>query len=177
MHADNRNPPDASTAFAGMRPLAFLIAQIARLSQWRPRLLLTIGVVGPAILVLGCAPAHAQEHQNALQQEIAVVEQQVDSIESEALATIPSLVPGSPERLPRLGKLLFFDKELSVNRNEACAFSHAADRFPGRDREPEQGCSRAARLGQDTLQSAQAAKRRLCRVLAAFVLSRQAGGG
>jgi chromate transporter len=35
-----------------------------------------------------------------------------------------------------------------------------------------QGCSRAARLGQDTLQSAQAAKRRLCRVLAAFVLSR-----
>jgi cytochrome c peroxidase len=124
MHADNRNPRDASTAFAGMRPLAFLIAQIARLSQWRPRLPLTIGVVGPAILVLGCAPAHAQEHQNALQQEIAVVEQQVDSIESEALATIPSLVPGSPERLPRLGKILFFDKELSVNHNEACAFCH-----------------------------------------------------
>jgi hypothetical protein len=105
MHAGNRNPPDASTAFAGMRPLAFLIAQIAGLSQWRPRLLLTIGVVGPAILVLGCAPAHAQEHQNALQQEIAVVEQQVawSSSRSVAWSRKPSrlfrrLCPGADVR-------------------------------------------------------------------------------
>jgi hypothetical protein len=68
---------------------------------------LATGVVGPAILVLRCVPADAQEHQNSLQPEIAQVEQQVDSIESDALATIPSLVPGSPERLPRLGKILF----------------------------------------------------------------------
>jgi cytochrome c peroxidase len=124
MHAGKRNQPEGSIAFAGVRPPALPIGQNARLSQWRLRLLLTVGMVGPAILVLGGAPAHAQEHQNALQQEIAEVERQVDSIEAEALATIPSLVPGSPERLPRLGKILFFDKELSVNRNEACAFCH-----------------------------------------------------
>jgi len=59
-------------------------------------LLLTIGVVGPALLVLGCEPADAQKHHNSLQQEIAEVERQVDNIESEALATIPSLAPGSP---------------------------------------------------------------------------------
>jgi cytochrome c peroxidase len=93
------------------------------LSRWRSRLLLATGVVGPAILVLGCAAADAQEQHNSLQQEIAQVEQQVDSIASEALATIPSVVPGSPERLSRLGKILFFDKVLSVNRNEACAFA------------------------------------------------------
>jgi cytochrome c peroxidase len=103
MHAGKRHPPELSTAFAGMRPLALLIAQI---------------------LVLCSAPAPAQEHQNGLQQEIAEVERQVDSIELGALATIPSIVPGNPERLPRLGKILFFDKELSVNRNEACAFCH-----------------------------------------------------
>jgi cytochrome c peroxidase len=43
---------------------------------------------------------------------------------TDAIARIPSLLAGSPERLPALGKVLFFDKELSVNRNEACAFCH-----------------------------------------------------
>jgi hypothetical protein len=74
MHAGKRNPPEASAAFAGARPHAFLMAQNATLSRWHPRLLLTIGVVGPAILVLGCAPADAQEQHNSLQQEIAQVE-------------------------------------------------------------------------------------------------------
>jgi cytochrome c peroxidase len=68
--------------------------------------------------------SYAEEQQTSLQQEIAQVEQQVDSIEADALAAISSLVPGSPERLPGLGKILFYDKALSVNRNEACAFCH-----------------------------------------------------
>ena len=92
-----------------------------RMSRWR--LILAIGVVAPAMLLCSTA-GEAQQRQAALQQGIAEVEQQVDNIVSEALATIPSLAPGSPERLPRLGKILFFDKELSVNHNEACAFCH-----------------------------------------------------
>ena len=105
MHAGKRNQPEASTAaFARKKPLAFLIAQNVRFSQWRPRLLPKIGVVGPAILVLGCAPAHAQDHQNALQQEIAVVEQQADSIESEALATIPSACAGEHRATTQAGQ-------------------------------------------------------------------------
>jgi cytochrome c peroxidase len=92
-----------------------------RMSRWR--LILTIGAVAPAMLLCSTA-GEAQQRQAALQQGIAEVEQQVDSIEADALATMPSLVPGSPQRLPLLGKILFFDKALSVNRNEACAFCH-----------------------------------------------------
>jgi len=66
----------------------------------------------------------AQERGKTLAQEIAEVEQEVDKIEAQALATIPSVTPGSSQRLPTLGKMLFFDKNLSVERNEACAFCH-----------------------------------------------------
>jgi cytochrome c peroxidase len=66
----------------------------------------------------------AQNKPKTLAQEIAEIEVQIDAIEAEAIAGIPSLLAGSPQRLPALGKILFFDKELSVNRNEACAFCH-----------------------------------------------------
>jgi cytochrome c peroxidase len=66
----------------------------------------------------------AQDRQGSLQHEIALVEQEVDRIEADALAAIPSLLPGSPARVAGLGKILFYDKALSVNRNEACAFCH-----------------------------------------------------
>src|SRR5258706_5743041 len=66
----------------------------------------------------------AQGRQGSLQQEIAQVEQEVDRIEADALAAIPPLLPGSPARVAGLGKTLFYDKALSVNRNEACAFCH-----------------------------------------------------
>ena len=92
-----------------------------------------IGVAASALLLRGMSGG-AQERQGVaqqetvqrgtLQQEIAEVERQVDSLEAEALAAIPSLLAGSPQRLPALGKILFFDKELSVNRNEACGFCH-----------------------------------------------------
>ena len=89
----------------------------------QPLLFLMISISASAIL-LRSTPSGAQQDQDALQQEIAEVERQVDSLEAEALAAMPSLLPGSPERLPALGKILFFDRELSVNRNEACGFCH-----------------------------------------------------
>lgn len=93
------------------------------MSRGTVAVLLTIVVVASeALLCLGVSDA--QERQGSLQQEIVQIEQQVDSIEADALAAIPSLVPGSPERLPGLGKILFYDKALSVNRNQACAFCH-----------------------------------------------------
>jgi cytochrome c peroxidase len=66
----------------------------------------------------------AQEQPALLEHEIADIERQIDAIEGDAIAGIPSLLAGSPQRLPALGKILFYDKELSVNRNEACAFCH-----------------------------------------------------
>lgn len=59
-----------------------------------------------------------------LQREIAAVEASVNRTESAALATAFAVSPGAPERLAALGKVIFFDKNLSVNRNTACGFCH-----------------------------------------------------
>ena len=82
--------------------------------------ILTAGLGMPS----GLPGVRAQERQISLDEEIKQVEQQVDRIEDDTLAVIPSLSAGSPQRLVTLGKLLFYDKALSVNRNEACAFCH-----------------------------------------------------
>jgi len=69
-------------------------------------------------------PIAAPVTPKTIEQEIAAIQAEIDAIEEAAIAAIPSLLPGSPQRLPALGKMLFYDQELSVNRNEACAFCH-----------------------------------------------------
>src|SRR3984893_13248199 len=59
-----------------------------------------------------------------VQREIAAVEASVDRTETAALASAFAVSPGAPGRLAALGKVIFFDKNLSVNRNTACAFCH-----------------------------------------------------
>lgn len=56
--------------------------------------------------------------------EIARVEAEIDRIEAETLGRLPSPPDNQVQQIELLGKLLLFDKELSVNRNEACAFCH-----------------------------------------------------
>jgi cytochrome c peroxidase len=60
----------------------------------------------------------------AAQPEIASVEAEINHIEASALARAagPSLDPS--QQLMLLGKLFFYDRNLSVERNEACAFCH-----------------------------------------------------
>jgi cytochrome c peroxidase len=58
------------------------------------------------------------------QAEIERVVSEIDRIEAEALATLSQGLPGPTQRTVLLGKLLLFDKQLSVHRNEACAFCH-----------------------------------------------------
>lgn len=77
-----------------------------------------------AAAVFGVAAGGAQDNPTTLEEEIVEIEAQIDAIEEAAIAGILSLLPGSPQRIAALGKLMFFDKELSVNRNEACAFCH-----------------------------------------------------
>ena len=60
-------------------------------------------------------------------EEIRQVEVQIESIESETLARTRSSQLDPAMQLILLGKLLLFDKELSVNRNEACAFCHTPE--------------------------------------------------
>ena len=48
----------------------------------------------------------------------------MDAIEAEAIAALPDMPTGGSHPPATLGKILFFDKALSVNQNEACAFCH-----------------------------------------------------
>jgi cytochrome c peroxidase len=57
-------------------------------------------------------------------QEIARVEAEIDRIEAETLERLKALPDNQVQQIEVLGKLLLFDKNLSVNRNEACAFCH-----------------------------------------------------
>src|SRR5437867_3889658 len=62
-----------------------------------------------------------------LKQEIERVQAEIDKIFAETLAQVPSIPSDAAHRMKRvqtLGKLLLFDKQLSVNRNEACTFCH-----------------------------------------------------
>jgi cytochrome c peroxidase len=63
-------------------------------------------------------------------QEISRVEREVDQIEKQALTEWRALPTNPLNRMAQmrvLGKILLFDKNLSVNRNEACSFCHMPD--------------------------------------------------
>ncbi|MDB5447447.1 MAG: putative methylamine utilization protein MauG [Phenylobacterium sp.] len=57
-------------------------------------------------------------------QEIAQVEAEIDRVEAQAIAQLATAPDNQPQQVEMLGKALIFDKQLSVNRNEACAFCH-----------------------------------------------------
>jgi cytochrome c peroxidase len=63
----------------------------------------------------------------AIEREIERVEAEIDKIEAEALAQLNSGPADLAQHTFLLGKLLVFDEQLSVNRNEACAFCHMPD--------------------------------------------------
>ena len=58
---------------------------------------------------------------------IARVEAEIDRIEADAPGRVRSVPDNQVQQIELLGKLMLFDKELSVNRNEACAFCHTPE--------------------------------------------------
>jgi cytochrome c peroxidase len=60
----------------------------------------------------------------AAQQEIRQVEARINQIESESLGRLHAAPDDRAEEVTLLGKLILFDEDLSVNKNEACAFCH-----------------------------------------------------
>jgi cytochrome c peroxidase len=86
------------------------------------------------LVIAGIPPAPHEGAQSlspaALKPEIERVSAEIDKIFADALAEVPS-IPGDAahrtKRVQTLGKLLLFDKQLSVNRNEACTFCHMPD--------------------------------------------------
>ena len=56
--------------------------------------------------------------------EIAQVEAEIDRIEAQTLDRLAAPPDNQVQQVELLGKLMLYDKHLSVNRNEACAFCH-----------------------------------------------------
>src|SRR5204863_2804348 len=56
--------------------------------------------------------------------EIAQVEAEIDRIEAQTIKRLAAPPDNQIQQIELLGKLMLYDKDLSVNRNEACAFCH-----------------------------------------------------
>jgi cytochrome c peroxidase len=56
--------------------------------------------------------------------EIAQVESEIDQVETQTLDRLVAPPDNQVQQIELLGKAMLYDKELSVNRNEACAFCH-----------------------------------------------------
>jgi cytochrome c peroxidase len=93
-----------------------------------------LSVLAVALVVGAVAPiltfAQSKEMEKAagapasLEQEIARVVAEIDQIEAQTLDRLEQPPTNQVQQIELLGKLLLFDKNLSVNRNEACAFCH-----------------------------------------------------
>jgi cytochrome c peroxidase len=55
---------------------------------------------------------------------IAQVETEIDGIEAQTLDRLAAPPDNQVQQIELLGKIMLYDKQLSVNRNEACAFCH-----------------------------------------------------
>src|SRR3979411_2290388 len=93
-------------------------------SMKAPLLLLSIA----AATFASTASARAQEAGTTLspkaRQEIAQVEAEIDRIEAQTLERLTTPPDNQVQQVELLGKLILYDKQLSVYRNEACTFCH-----------------------------------------------------
>jgi len=90
------------------------------------RTLLSVAVL--AAIGIAARAQHAADSSTVLPpgalQEIAQVEAEIDRIEAATLARLQAAPDNQPQQIELLGKAMLYDKQLSVNRNEACAFCH-----------------------------------------------------
>src|ERR1700694_5872376 len=81
--------------------------------------------------MLGADAPGAEESSTVLSplalQEIAQVEAEIDSIEAQTIERLMEPPDNQVQQVELLGKLMLYDKQLSVNRNEACAFCHTPE--------------------------------------------------
>jgi cytochrome c peroxidase len=89
------------------------------------------GIIAAAVTIpatLGGAAAWAQQPSVTLSpaalKEMAEVEAEIDRIEAQTLERLPAPPDNEVQQVELLGKAMLYDNQLSVNRNEACAFCH-----------------------------------------------------
>ena len=98
-------------------------------SRWMNALIVGL-VFGPVAVMttLGADVVSAEEPSTTLTPaalaEIAQVEAEIDRIEAQTLERLAAAPANQVQQVELLGKLMLYDKHLSVNRNEACAFCH-----------------------------------------------------
>jgi cytochrome c peroxidase len=92
-----------------------------------PHALLLIAATIVAAAVVATTPG-AQESSTILSpqalQEIAELEAQIDRIQARTIERLAMPPDNLIQQIELLGKLMLYDKQLSVNRNQACAFCH-----------------------------------------------------
>jgi cytochrome c peroxidase len=80
------------------------------------------------VVAMGADAPRADEAATTLSpqvlQEIAQVEAEIDKIEAGTIERLAEPPDNQVQQVELLGKLMLYDKQLSVNRNEACAFCH-----------------------------------------------------
>jgi cytochrome c peroxidase len=87
--------------------------------MWRVRL-----AIGLVMVTTASQPHRKVQTSPQTLVEIRQVEARINQIESESLSRTHESSLDPSEQLTLLGKLILFDQNLSVNRNEACAFCH-----------------------------------------------------
>ena len=91
------------------------------MNVWISAVIVTLATVGAAAV---WAQGPSTTLSPAALKEIAEVEAEIDRIEAENLERLTAPPNNQVQQIELLGKLMVYDKELSVNRNEACAFCH-----------------------------------------------------
>jgi len=100
-------PPGGAAALLSRCGVAVFVVMAATLSANRPVAQESGTVLSPQAL-----------------QEIAQVEAEIDRIEAQTMERLAAPPDNLVQKIELIGKLLLYDKQLSVNRNEACAFCH-----------------------------------------------------
>src|SRR5262249_24204290 len=100
------------------------IIEIEVTRQCRARFCLPAVAVIAATLGSGGSSAQEMTVSPEALRQIAQVEAEIDRIEAQTLERLASPSNNQVDRIELLGKLMLYDKHLSVHRNEACAFCH-----------------------------------------------------
>src|ERR1700740_1326581 len=105
--------------------MMFLLTRSRRMNAWITSAAITM------LAVLGSAEIQAQQPSVTLSpaalKEIAEVEAEIDRIEAQTLERLAAPPNNEVQQVELLGKAMLYDKHLSVNRNEACAFCHTPE--------------------------------------------------
>src|SRR5258708_3883037 len=100
---------------------------LRRIRNEMQRAILSIAAAALAV-TMGADALGAEERSSNLSpqvlQEIAKVEAEIDLTEAQAIERLAAPPDNQIQQIELLGKLMLYDKDLSVNRNEACAFCH-----------------------------------------------------